>query len=107
MAYANGQPIPNQYAGAPPTPRVFVVDVERKQEMHDEAAELIKRANALRDKALKLLNEATALLDAADKVHDGDSGLDSRYARAQVANAADALELVDLDIAGEVRTCRR
>jgi len=99
--------IPNAYAEAPAAPWVNPDDTTYKAQLHEQAAVLVERAHTAQQNALDLLNEATRILDNAERVYDGDSGLDSSGSRAQVANAADALELVNLDFADEVRTCRR
>ena len=95
--------IVNAHAEAPAEPWVNPDDASYKAQLHEQAAVLVERAHAAQQNALDLLNEAARILDNAERVYDGDSGLDSAYARAQVANAADALELVNLDFADEVR----
>ncbi|MFA6270743.1 MAG: hypothetical protein WC657_06085 [Candidatus Paceibacterota bacterium] len=99
--------IPNAYAEAPAEPWVNPDDATYKAQLHEQAAVLIERAHAAQCTALDLLNEATRVLDNAERVYDGDSGLDSSGSRAQVVNAADALEMVDLDFADEVRSYTR
>lgn len=108
MTYKNGQPIRNHYAGEPPTPAADPADVGAKKIMHGMAADFVQRAEVAQNEALKWLSEAAALLDTADTIYDGDSGMDSAYARAQCANMSDALEALNMDnLADEVRTCRR
>lgn len=104
MAYVNGQPILNEYAEAPAAPWVNPADASYKAQLHEDAAVLVERAQVAVSNALDMLNQAVKLLDRADAVYDGDSGLDSPTSRARVANAADALELIDLDFADEVRS---
>ena len=97
----------NPYAAAPAEPWVNPADVSYKAQLHDEAATLVERAQVAVNNALDLLSEAVRALDHADRIYDGDSGLDSRGSRAAVANAADALETIDLDFADDVRSYTR
>jgi hypothetical protein len=83
-------------------------DVNAQFWAHEEAARLVDDAANSIVFAQRKLENALRALDGVMSLYTGDTGLDSTYARAQVANMADQLEALNLDdLADEVRSARR
>lgn len=108
MAYANGQPIPNQYAVAPEPAPVTQAELDEQQRLHAEAGDWISKIIQLQNDALSYLDAALALLSVARTMKLDEDGLNSYTAFHEVKRMHDQLEDLNFDnLADEVRPCRR